>query len=108
MAIDATTENFAALIGGGRVMVDFWGPRCAPCLALMPAVERMAKEREDKVRLVKVNATENREICRELRVIGLPSYVFFNKGVEVERLTGNPSKEAIEAALDRLIQGGDN
>lgn len=107
MAIDGTTANFKDLTRAGRVMVDFWGPRCAPCLAMMPAVERMAEERSDKVRLVKVNATENRELCRELRVFGLPSYLFFDEGVEKERLTGNPTRESIESAMDRLINGGD-
>ena len=107
MAIDATVETFPALIGEGNVLVDFWGPSCAPCLALMPAVEELERRYEFAVRLVKVNATENRQICRDLKVLGLPSYLLFRGGEEVERLIGDPTVEQIEAAVARLVEGGE-
>lgn len=105
MAIEATTEAFGELIGAGKVLVDFWGPGCAPCLALMPAVEEL--EGKHGVSLVKVNAPENRQICRDLRVLGLPSYVLFSEGQEVERLIGDPTIEEIDAAVARLMEGGE-
>ena len=37
------------------VLVDFWGPRCAPCLAMMPEVEKMAEEYQGRVKFCKVN-----------------------------------------------------
>lgn len=107
MPIDATLETFDSLIGRGNVLVDFWGPRCAPCIALMPAVEELERRYEGRVQVVKVNATENREICREVAVLGLPTYVTFRQGVEMERLTGNPTIEEIEAAVAKLAGGGD-
>ena len=56
-------------------MVDFWGPQCRPCLALMPAVEHLEKEYAGKIKVAKVNAAENRMLCAKLRVIGLPAYL---------------------------------
>jgi thioredoxin 1 len=108
MPVDATVETFHEDIAEGNVLVDFWGPRCQPCLALMPAVEAFEKRHEGRLKLVKVNAGENRSICRDLRVLGLPTYVLYRNGAEVERLTGNPSKDEIEAAVVRLIgqEGG--
>ena len=69
-------------------MVDFWGPRCHPCLALMPAVERLEREYSGKIKVAKVNAAENRMLCARLRVLGLPTYIFYKDGVEIKRLTG--------------------
>ena len=104
--IDATVETFEDLIREGEVLVDIWGPQCQPCLALMPAVEALAETYADRVRFVKVNAPEQRKICRDLRVAGLPAYLTMRDGVEVERLTSNgTTPEQIEQAIVRLMSG---
>ena len=104
--VDATVETFDGLAGEGPVLVDIWGPDCRPCLALMPAVETLAERYRDRVRFVKVNAPENRKVCRDLRVAGLPAYLTMRDGVEVERLTGNgTTAEQIEGAIGRLLDG---
>lgn len=106
--IDATVETFDGLAGAGsgEVLVDIWGPQCQPCLALMPAVESLEATYGDRVRFVKVDAPDNRKICRDLRVAGLPAYLTMRDGVEVERLTSNSTTpEQIEAAIVRLLDG---
>ena len=106
MGTEATVETFPDLVAGGHVLVDFWGPNCAPCVALMPAIEELETRFGGKLRLVKVNAPENRQICRDLKVFGLPTYVLFREGAEMERLSGDPSIEDIETALNQML-GGD-
>jgi thioredoxin 1 len=72
----------------------------------MPAVETLAERYRDRVRFVKVNAPDNRKVCRDLRVAGLPAYLTMRDGVEVERLTGNgTTAEQIEGAIGRLLDG---
>jgi thioredoxin 1 len=105
VAEDAIPETFAGLVAEGNVLIDFWGPRCQPCIALMPAVEGLEQAYEGRFRLVKVNAPENRQVCRDLRVMGLPTYLVYRDGAEVERLTGNPSKADVESAVARLVEG---
>jgi thioredoxin 1 len=107
MAVEADPDTFESLVAEGNVIVDFWGPSCQPCLALMPAVEALEDSYDGRLRLVKVNAPDNRQVCRDLRVFGLPTYVLYRNGAEVERLTGNPTKAEIEAAVARLVEGGD-
>jgi len=102
---DATVDTFPDLVADGNVLVDFWGPNCAPCIALMPMVEELAERFGPDLRLVKVNAPENRQVCRDLRVFGLPTYVLFRDGSEVERLTGDPTLEEIEAAVQTMVRG---
>ncbi|MGH3062083.1 MAG: thioredoxin family protein, partial [Gaiellaceae bacterium] len=70
MPIDATLDTYHELTGEGSVLVDFWGPRCQPCLAMMPTIAKLEDEAAGAVRVVKVNSSENREICRDLRVFG--------------------------------------
>ncbi|HLB39817.1 MAG TPA: thioredoxin family protein [Actinomycetota bacterium] len=104
--IEATIETFTQLSQDGAVLVDIWGPQCQPCLALMPAVEALAETYGDRVRFLTVNAPENRKVCRDLRVAGLPAYLTMRDGVEVERLTSNgTTPEQIEQAIIRLLNG---
>lgn len=70
----------------------------------MPAVERLEKEYVGKIKVAKVNAVENRMLCAKLRVAGLPAYLFYKDGVEINRLAGDHITEsdlveAIKAAI---------
>jgi len=106
MMIEATVETFDELSARGEVLVDIWGPQCQPCLALMPAVEQLAVTYGDRVTFLKVNAPDNRKVCRDLRVAGLPAYLTMRDGVEVERLTSNgTTPQQIEQAIVGLIDG---
>ena len=83
------------------VVVDFWGPRCAPCLALMPQVEKLEAACADKAKFVKVDASKNRRLCLELRVMSLPTYLC------VARLAGGEIKvQDIEQELKKIVGGG--
>ena len=106
MPVDATPETFPDLVAEGNVVVDFWGPRCQPCLAMMPAMLELEQAYGGQVKLVKVNAPENRQVCRDLRVFGLPTYLLYRDGAEVTRLTGEPTRAEIEAAVSELVDGG--
>jgi thioredoxin 1 len=104
--IDATVETFNELVRDGEVLVDIWGPQCQPCLALMPAVEALESSYGDRIRFIKVEAPENRKVCRDLRVAGLPAYLTMRDGIEVERLTSNgTTPQEIEDAIVRLMKG---
>ena len=108
MPVDATVETFGDLTSKGSVLVDFWGPRCQPCLAMMPTIAKLEEDAAGAVRVVKVSAPENRQICRDLRVFGLPTYVLMRDGIELERLTGDVTKEQVEKAFETLksVEGG--
>lgn len=86
------------------VLVDFWGPRCGPCLAMMPWVERLADELASTVKIVKLNSADNRRLCVELRVMSLPTFLLYRDGEEVRRLTGDGCTPAsISAALREAV-----
>lgn len=100
---EVTTSNFEDTVAASQepVLVDVWGHSCKPCLALMPAVEKMAQRLEGEVRIVKLNAPENRELCRSLKVLGMPTFLLFREGQEVARLT---EKEPDQARLEGWLK----
>ena len=105
MPVEATVDTYNELTSEGNVLVDFWGPRCQPCIAMMPTIAKLEEEAGGAVRVVKVNSAENRDICRELKVFGLPTYVVMRDGEELERLSGEVSKGDIERAFATLAAG---
>jgi thioredoxin 1 len=97
MAIELNRDNYEDVIfqPKGIILVDFWGPQCGPCLALNPAVERLEEAYAGKIRVGKVNATGNRMLCAKLRVLGLPTFIVYKDGQEMNRLTGNDITEKV-------------
>ena len=89
--LEIDKDNFESEVTGSAtpVVLDFWGPQCGPCLALMPDVEKLAGEFEGKVRFAKVNVAENRRLCISLKVMSVPSFLFFKGGECVDRLSGD-------------------
>ena len=106
MAIDVNADSFEKEVVQSEkpVLVDFWGPRCGPCLALMPKVEGLADKYGDKVKVTKVDASKNARFCLSLRVTGLPTYLFYKDGKEVERISGGDlTIEDVEASVEKML-----
>ena len=106
MAIDVNADSFEKEVvqSENPVLVDFWGPRCGPCLALMPKVEGLADKYGEKVKITKVDASKNARFCLSLRVTGLPTYLFYKDGKEVERISGgNLTIEDVEASVEKML-----
>ena len=53
--IEVNKENFDDEVTKSAipVVVDLWGPKCGPCLALMPQVEALAGSYEGRVKFCK-------------------------------------------------------
>ena len=85
------------------VVLDFWGPQCGPCLALMPDVEKLAESYAGKVKFGKVNVAGNRRLCIQLKVMSVPTFLFYKGGECKDRLSGDEvTLEAIKAKADAL------
>lgn len=86
------------------VIVDIWGPQCEPCKALMPHVEKLSEEYTGKIKFCKLNSAENRRLCITIKVMALPTILFYKGGEIVKRLSSNDvSLEAIKAEADKLL-----
>jgi thioredoxin 1 len=107
MAIEVNADTFEKEVIQSElpVLVDFWGPSCAPCLALMPHVEGLGEKYGVKLKISKVDASKNRRLCLNLKVFGLPTFLLYKNGKEVDRLSGGDLKmEQIEASVKKLIE----
>lgn len=106
MLIEVTSENFdqEVITSERPVLVNFWGPRCGPCLALMPKVEELENKYKGKIKVSKVDASKNKKLCLNLKIMGLPTFLLFKGGIEVDRLSGGDLKiEDIEESIKKII-----
>src|SRR5690554_2181023 len=82
--IDVSTATFEReVLEASRtlpVVVDFWAPWCAPCRALAPVLEKVARELAGRVRLAKVNSDENPELSATFGVRSIPNVIAFRDG----------------------------
>lgn len=85
------------------VLVDFWAPRCGPCNMLAPTFEELATEYKDRVRFIKVNVDESRQIALSLGVMGIPTVTLFRDGTPVEQKVGVQPKAVLTDMLERAL-----
>lgn len=86
------------LASSAPVIVDFWGPRCVPCLRLLPVVQRLDEEigQPRGIKTVKVNVQQNRMLCVDTKVLSVPTFLLVVNGQEVQRLTGDVNAQGVE------------
>ncbi|TET22131.1 MAG: thioredoxin [Candidatus Stahlbacteria bacterium] len=102
-----TTEEFKkeVLQAEVPVVVDFWAAWCQPCQILGPIVEELAKDYDGRVKIVKVNVDEARELVQIHQVMSIPTVVFFKQGQARDRSIGAVPKTILAEKLDALLEG---
>ena len=64
--------NFESEVASGVTLVDFYADWCGPCKEMKPYLDKMATEMTDKVVIVRIDADENIELCKTLKIEALP------------------------------------
>ena len=69
----------------------------------MPQVEALGTAYAGKVKITKVEAPKNRRLCLDLKVMSLPTFLFYKDGKELDRLSGKVSMESVEKSISKLL-----
>ncbi len=88
------------------VLVDFWAPWCGPCKQLTPILEKVVKQANGKVRLVKINVDENQQIAAQLRVQSIPAVFAFVDGQPIDGFMGALPESQVKQFVDKLGNKG--
>lgn len=97
-------DNFKTEVEGfsGLVLVDFFALWCGPCQLMAPIVEDMIKEnKDDKVKIGKLNIDENQEIASQYNVMSIPTFLLFKNGKVVDKKIGYGDKEELEQLITK-------
>jgi thioredoxin 1 len=85
------------------VLVDFWAPWCAPCRAIGPVVDLLAKEYDGKVKVAKINIDDNPDAAARFQVSSIPRLVVFKEGKVVGQIIGAVPRPKIEELLRQAL-----
>ncbi len=103
--IEVNEDNFQkeVLDSSLPVLVDMWAPWCMPCKMVAPAVEKIAQDNADKLKVCKLNVDDNQNIAAHHNIQGIPALLIFKDGKEVDRIVGAVSPQAIQSKLEKIL-----
>jgi len=77
-ATGMTKEEFERKLTSGKlVLVDFYADWCAPCRKMKPFLEEIAVEMKDRVEVVRIDADDHAQLCKDLDVVSLPTLLLY-------------------------------
>ena len=93
-------QEYGELINSSdRVLIDFNAKWCAPCKKMNPYILKFQTEMKDKIKIVQLDADENKTIVEQLKLDALPTIIIYEKGKEVWRNVGYISEEDLKKHL---------
>lgn len=103
--VELSDQNFEqeVLKSDKPVLVDFWATWCAPCRAIAPSVEAVAKEYADRAKVGKLNVDENFSVTGKFNIRSIPTLLLFKNGQIKEQVVGATSKENIAKIIEKHL-----
>jgi thioredoxin 1 len=103
-ALNLNDATFDAELGKHKevLMVDFWAEWCAPCRAIAPTLEELARESGGKVSLAKVNVDEQPALAARYGVRSIPTILFVKDGTVIDQVIGAVPKAQLKKKLDAI------
>lgn len=82
-------DNFKTEIAEGKCFVDFWSTNCQKCLQFMDGITELSEKYKEHMKFFKFNADDDKMLAIKERVMGLPTIIIYENGVQKTRIMGN-------------------
>ncbi len=97
-------KDFEKQVGSEKaVVVDFYAKWCAPCLKMMPFVDKLSNDFKGKVVVLKVEADGNQALLGQFGVDEIPSFLVFRNGKLIQKTSGFREEAQLKELFDQSI-----
>ncbi|TLM85329.1 thioredoxin [Pseudarthrobacter sp. NamE5] len=105
--VSAGDADFAAVAEQSPVpvLVDFWAAWCGPCRMVSPVLDKLARERPGRIKLVKVDVDKSPRLSRRFDVQAIPTLMVMVDGRVAARQAGAAPAEVLRSWLDGALAG---
>lgn len=92
-----TKDNFEKEVNESdkTVLIDFWATWCGPCKMIAPAIEEIADEYSDEIKVCKVNIDDEPSLATKFGITSIPTLLVVKNGEVVKTSVGYIPKEKI-------------
>jgi thioredoxin len=99
-------DTFASFIAEGSKVVEFSADWCVDCKRVAPDMPEIAAKFAGQFDFAELDVDESRAIAEEYNVKGIPTFIIFRDGKEVDRLPSRyaKTKEQIVEFLNQHAQ----
>jgi len=84
------------------VFALFWASWCTACKRSEVTVSEIEEERDD-IKVIEANVDKNMGLRDEFDIKGVPSFIMFKGGEEVERKVGAHGKKQLVKMIDEVV-----
>ncbi|GIG26607.1 thioredoxin family protein [Cellulomonas denverensis] len=106
MTLPAVTESTfdTEVLGSGLpVAVDFGADWCAPCRAVRPVLDELARSYQGRLRVVTVDTEAEADLVRRYGIVSIPTLYVFHDGELLRTIPGARTKLEYAAEFDAAL-----
>jgi len=100
-------QEFREQIAGDRLTIAvFKTTWCKDCHFIDPFIGDVEEAYSDRLTLIEIDRDDLPDLCGELNILGIPSFIAFRQGRELVRFVSKlrKTREEIEQFLDRAVE----
>jgi thioredoxin 1 len=98
-----TRVDFEKLYKGKskKILIDFYADWCAPCKKMKPYLDALEASLPSKLEVIRLNADSYPELCQELKIEGLPCFLFYQNDTLVWKRLGYIDQAELKALISK-------
>ena len=86
------------------VIAKFETEWCGACKIMEPIYAKASQDFEGKIKFVKVDADHLKEIAQEYKIAGIPAFIFFKDGKDIEKIEGGMDEEDFVEVIKEVFK----